>query len=86
MDYRRFIASIIRNGGMIKNSHYGLIPVNSRSITSGIKHMKLGSGTPARKKINELEFLDTKKKPQKGVSSGGGTKKKGNYKPLTLKF
>jgi hypothetical protein len=86
MDYRNFIASTILNGGMIKNSRYGLVPIHSRSITSGIKHMKLGTGTPAHKKINELEFLDTKKKPKKGGGSGYGSKTKGNYKPLTLKF
>ena len=56
MDYRSFIASTIRNGGMIKNSRYGLIPVNSRSITSGIKHIKLGSGSPAQKKLMSLNF------------------------------
>jgi hypothetical protein len=41
MDYRYIIASAIRNGGMIKTSRQGLVPMNhSKSITSGLKHMK----------------------------------------------
>ena len=62
MNYRSFIASAIKNGGMIKTSRQGLVPTNySKSLntmTSGLKHMKLGSGTPAHKKINEHSLFN----------------------------
>ena len=86
MDYRSYIASAIKNGGFIKTSRYGLVPSstkNMRSITSGLKQMKLGSGTPAHKKINELQFLSTTKTKK---TRGTGLKSSKDYKPLTLKF
>ena len=77
MNYRSYIAETIKNGGMIKTSRTGLVPANYKSLNNSIKHMKIGSGTPAHKKINDLEFLSLKKK-----TNGSGLK----YKPLTMKF
>jgi hypothetical protein len=90
MNYRSFIASTIKNGGMIKTSRQGLVPLSSsksiHSINNSLKHMKLGSGTPAHKKINELEFLTTTQQKKTHGGSGSGLKSKKHFKPLTLKF
>ena len=90
MNYRSFIASTLKNGGMVKTSRQGLVPMSlSRplnTMTSGFKHMKLGSGTPAHKKINELEYLSTTQQKKTHGGSGAGLKSKKHIKPLTLKF